>query len=233
MQAETMAVLSRFDDSPVLFNSALNFSAAAGITPSTETCSTADDARVFLDAVGHGGALGDPQPLVDDSVGRLAEPSATGTVRDNLTALSTPQAAGTVHHRFTPSAILDCLLLAGNLRPQASLEDTLAMAASLLFGRANSLSRDIRQRMYALPGLSLLRLSRVRLDMMNILFHKGNYSYDFDMYVISWSTPLHNSGTIFFVAERIGWLSLERSTCVLSTVRDSTSTRLSNPEIAH
>ena len=65
------------------------------------------------------------------------------------------------------------------------------------------------------------------------LLSKGNYSYDFDMYGISWSTPLHNSGTTFFVAERIGWLSLERSTCVLSAVRDSTSTRLSNPEIAH
>ena len=106
-----------------------------------------------MDAVGHGGALDDPRTLFDDSVGRVVEPSATGTGRDNLTALSTPQAAGTVHHRFIPSAILDCLLLVGNLRPQASLEDTFSMAASLLCGRANSLSRDIRQRMYALPGL--------------------------------------------------------------------------------
>ena len=64
-------------------------------------------------------------------------------------------------------------MLANTLRPTASLKDNLALAASLFFGAGGAtLAKNLRDGTIPLPREWLLRQSRLRLDIMNIMYQR-------------------------------------------------------------
>ena len=98
-----------------------------------------------------------------------------GEVRKHLKGFFTEISSGTVKHRFTPSAILRSLVFQKHLRPGGSLADALAAGShSLLDDRtADSVSRDLSDGRCALPSVSLLRVSRLRLDIISVLYSQN------------------------------------------------------------
>ena len=58
------------------------------------------------------------------------------------------------------------------MRPSAELSDTLAAAARLFFGEEDCLAADLERGNIPLPSLSLLRMSRLRLDLASIAFER-------------------------------------------------------------
>ena len=59
------------------------------------------------------------------------------------------------------------------LKPSASLYEVVSCCAHMLVGRtALDLAKEISDRQYALPGYSLLRMARIRLDVMSMLFER-------------------------------------------------------------
>ena len=82
-----------------------------------------------------------------------------------------------VNHSFTVPCLLDSLLLNRDVRPGARLQDVLSASARLLLGDAGGpLATSIAEGKYALPSVSLLRSSRVRLDLMFVLFQQRLFS---------------------------------------------------------
>ena len=78
-----------------------------------------------------------------------------------------------VGHEFTPYQILSCLELATHLRPSAHLKDALAAAVPLIVGPAGSaLANRLRDGTHILPNIDLMRMARVRLDFMSIMFER-------------------------------------------------------------
>ena len=90
--------------------------------------------------------------------------------------LMKPRLGGAVGHTFTTQAILESLKLSADLRPGAGLSNVVAGSAVLLFGHnANQLALDIRSGKYPLPGGDLIRSSRLRLDIMSVLFQQQRF----------------------------------------------------------
>ena len=98
---------------------------------------------------------------------------------------------GTVKHIFTPEGILSCLKFAGNLKPSANISDALADAAEVLSGADDPVVHDILARdSHEVPSLNLLRMARVRLDIMSILFERRLFmKYRYIRYFLVDSSP--------------------------------------------
>jgi len=59
------------------------------------------------------------------------------------------------------------------MKPQAQLQEVLADSAELFFGADGAAAqRELRRGEHALPSVDLLRMARVRLDMMSMLFEQ-------------------------------------------------------------
>jgi hypothetical protein len=99
-------------------------------------------------------------------------PSAQGDVRARLLGLHTVNTSGTVDRRYTPQAILSSLQLARRLKPSAQLGESLSHAADLFFGADSELGTDLRNGAVPMPSVDLLRMARVRLDLMSILWER-------------------------------------------------------------
>ncbi len=96
--------------------------------------------------------------------------SVSDLTREGLDSMSTITLGGAVSHRYKVPALLACVRLSANLKPQAKLGDALADAAEIMFGEASSSAQlDLRDGHRRLPSVEVLRMARVRLDMCSIL----------------------------------------------------------------
>ena len=118
--------------------------------------------------------------LADDDgthLPRAAAPPAVArssydTVGAAVSLLSNPH-GGTVAHTFTVECVLEALTLAREMRPGASLKKVLSSSARLLLGKnGQGIAKHIVDGKFPLPSAALLRSSRVRLDLMDILFQQ-------------------------------------------------------------
>jgi hypothetical protein len=89
-----------------------------------------------------------------------------------LPNMSVEHAAGVVSHHFTPAGLIACLKFASNLKASADICTALADACEVLFGPRSGMVDALRKKEYRLPSISLLRVARVRLDLMSILFQR-------------------------------------------------------------
>jgi hypothetical protein len=96
---------------------------------------------------------------------------ASDVVGDRLRGLHR-SSAGAIEHRYSLAGILSCLQFAFNLKPSASIANSLANAADLFFGHGESVAVDLRAGQVPLPSLDLLRVARVRLDILSVLHER-------------------------------------------------------------
>ena len=89
-----------------------------------------------------------------------------------LDSLSIEHKSGAIARKFTPSAILGCLKFASNLKPGVELSTALADACEIIFGDDSDLAKQLRDKQFRLPGIALMRMSRVRLDMASMLYER-------------------------------------------------------------
>ena len=107
----------------------------------------------------------------------IAQVDAGSTMSDlmvtNLKAMSW-QTPGNIQHRFRATGILSCLRLASKLKPGVTLDEGLGAAAGLLCGTADvsGVSDALRRGTVPLPSLGVLRQSRIKLEMMAILYER-------------------------------------------------------------
>ena len=87
-------------------------------------------------------------------------------------SLASERRDGTVTHTFTPEAIVACLKFASHLKPSVDLRDVLEDALEVMFGPNCKFVQSIRDPTWRVPGMHLLRASRVRLDLMAILYER-------------------------------------------------------------
>ena len=105
---------------------------------------------------------------------RADEPPRSLTLTVGSIALA--RSGGAVEYMYKPEAILGCLKLARSLKPGAKLTSVLGNAAVVLFGRdAIPVANDLKAGEYAVPNLTLIRQSRVRLDVCRILFEQKRF----------------------------------------------------------
>ena len=121
-----------------------------------------------------GSAVADPAPGQTSTCITVAEdpPQSVGVAWRNLQALSAAS-QGAVEVRWTPRGILLSLQLAANLKSGSSFVDVLSCCARMFFGEDGEfLVSKLESGNLKVPSLQLLRSSRVRLDIMNILFER-------------------------------------------------------------
>ena len=100
-------------------------------------------------------------------------PQSVGVDWKSLQALSAAS-QGAVEVRWTPRGVLLSLQLAANLKPGSSFVDVLSCCARMFFGEDGEfLVTQLESGNLKVPSLLLLRSSRVRLDIMNILFERS------------------------------------------------------------
>lgn len=87
-------------------------------------------------------------------------------------SLASERGDGSVTHQFTPEGIVACLKFASNLKPSVDVRDVLEDALEVMFGPTCKFMQSIRDPSWRVPGLKLLRTSRVRLDMVAILYER-------------------------------------------------------------
>ena len=128
----------------------------------------------------HASSIADVEAAVDEVfqavVAVAGDPAASGSmdggksvnelIKEGLDSMSTITLGGAVSHRYKVPALLVCVRLSANLKPQAKLGDALADAAEIMFGEASSSAQlDLRDGHRRLPSVEVLRMARVRLDM--------------------------------------------------------------------
>ena len=172
----------RFEDS-LTFNSQHAIAKMLGVIPSDGPCQEAIAALQEIEIDGADSSIPVHTPT--------GEATASSQVRERLTCLSTTMERGAVSHTFTGEAMLQFLQFSANLRPGASVSTSLSDAASILLGRNNPVVQELRTDTLApLPSLNLMRMARVKLDMMSILFERRLFlRYRFVRYLLIDSSP--------------------------------------------
>ena len=81
--------------------------------------------------------------------------------------------SGAIDHKFSVSGLLSGLDFASHLKPSASLNDALAAAVPIIFGpQGDQMAASFRNRVHILPSIDIMRMARVRLDCMSVLFQR-------------------------------------------------------------
>ena len=129
---EAIQLLRAFDGSPITFTTSCAYATAIGVTP--------DAAEHAADEEGQplGASVADDDGNDDGGEARCVNSSTgleTNSVRERLHSMS-KKTFGAVARRFTPDAILQCLDIASDLKPGASLANNLGKAAAFVFGVA-------------------------------------------------------------------------------------------------
>ena len=113
---------------------------------------------------------------------------------------------GAISHRFTAEGVIACLCLAGSMKASAQIQDVLAYAAALFFGRNDPVAARLRNHEYILPSLNLLRMARVRLDMMNMIFQQRLFiRFRYIRYWLVDSSPQLGHNFLCVVEDRIAF----------------------------
>lgn len=101
------------------------------------------------------------------------------------------EVAGASGHRFDPARLLSCLNFARHLKPSALMTEALADASNVLDGqRSDSVQDDLRSNKYPLPSLDTLRMARVKLDVLSMLFERFlQVSFCYLRYFVADSSP--------------------------------------------
>jgi hypothetical protein len=103
--------------------------------------------------------------------------SSVSSVLDRLRSLYKEQPLGTVAHRYTVSGLLSYMQLARHLKPASQMSDVLADSADIFFGDAGSdLITKLGNKEIPMPSISLLRDSRLRLDLLSVAFQEKWFS---------------------------------------------------------
>ena len=82
----------------------------------------------------------------------------------------------TIEYRFYTEGLLSCLKLASNPKPSAKIGDVLADCCFILYGSGDDsiiLQEKLRDGTVALPSLETLRMGRLKLDLMKILYERS------------------------------------------------------------
>ena len=98
--------------------------------------------------------------------------NSIGEVEDRLKHLYV-SVRGAVSHRYTVEGMLSYLELASYLKPSSEVHHVLAASAGIFFGApGRSLAQKLRNKEFELPSLSTLRSSRLRLDLVSVLYER-------------------------------------------------------------
>ena len=183
----TIEKLKRFDGTFLEFVSTKSYCQALAVKPdAVGSCTEGREVVASLEAVAGDGGLtaSSLDPLVGDASDRGSAQAAR-----NLQGLHTTQ-GGIVNNRFTVGGLLACLQLSAKMKPTARLDDTLADASRIFFGPEDPLASNLEACHIRLPSLPLLRLSRVRLDVVAILYERMSANmFRFLRYILMDSSP--------------------------------------------
>ena len=116
------------------------------------------------------------------------------------------ESCGFVGHRYQPAALLACLRLAASMKPQARLNDVVADAAEILFGSVTKpLQIELRSGQHQMPSEDVLRVARVRLDIMTILFERKLWlRFEYRRYISCDSSPQLGHNFLCVREDRVG-----------------------------
>ena len=99
---------------------------------------------------------------------------------------------GTVRHEFTPEAMLSILQYSQKLKPGVSFADSLSSTASVLHGQTvgSDLSTEFDSGSCPLPSFETLRMARVKLDCISMLWQRFlASSFSFRRFLLYDSSP--------------------------------------------
>ena len=132
--------------------------------------------RLRCSQVGADGESTDEAPEAAGEREIPTEGGAPSTYVLQLQQLSQKQ-GGTVENRYSPHTLIRSLELKRHMRAGAKVDDVLIASAALLLGDAagHDVERQIGQGGCALPSVALLRVARIRLDILGILFHQKQW----------------------------------------------------------
>jgi len=93
-------------------------------------------------------------------------------------------------HTFSVAAILSFLKFAYNLKPSATIQESLGDAAEIFFGHEAGSALRTGLALSHCPSLDYMRQSRLRLDLMNILYERQLFlRFDIARYLLVDSSP--------------------------------------------
>jgi len=100
------------------------------------------------------------------------ESAGVSEARANLESIRQP-GKGTVENHWSAEGILRLLTLTRNLRPGASLKNTLGVACGIFFSvQGERLSGDLEHGRLPLPSMDWLRMGKLRLDVLSIMYQR-------------------------------------------------------------
>ena len=177
-----------WDGFPIRFSTLGEYARATGIQAEAQADDAAQVVAILESVAEHGGIA--PVPGVAADVEEMpVDANLSSEISARLHGLHVDQ-QGACAKKFLPEGILSCLQLAAQLKPSVAVEDALAHAAAIILGRDDPISSQLRQHVFAIPGLQLMRMARVRLDLMNILFQRQLFiRYRYVRYIMVDSSP--------------------------------------------
>ena len=107
------------------------------------------------------------------------------------TVLAVEEHGGTVEHRFSVSSVLSCLQFSAYLKPGATVRGALAAAAPILQGpEGDRVAQQLRDGETPVPSIDLMRMARLRLDFMSIMFERQLFmQFQYRRYILVDSSP--------------------------------------------
>lgn len=129
----------------------------------------------------------DEEDIEDDLVGGeetshppapmpVMQPSSIADIEVRMRGFYT-QVSGAVDHRYTAEGMLEYLNLSSMLKANTDMTNVLSASVSLLLGPAGKeLSDKMRSKSIALPSVSILRLARMKLDVLSLRYQQKVFS---------------------------------------------------------
>ena len=152
-----------------------------------------------------GGVTGCSQdPALQVHSGTSSE--VVGFARSRLQSMGAGPARGNIAHQYGPDTLLDYLQLSRSLKSPHNMRDALADAAGILLGGGSGLLQtELRDGGIAVPSPDVLRMSKLRLDMMSMMFERRLFlKLEYRRYLYTDSSPQLGFNFLCCREDRIG-----------------------------